>query len=150
MDRFTAGSREGLLLLHGAGNVFERELTCEQNILVKPSSLLFKEPTVKMNLHVEYPFSTWNVGRGWGNRHVWLRLSGPGRIGVQSNFEPSEDRGNLLQSFEPNATGDAVVKRSGRGATYLLVALASIQMAVAHSAGTTFAVSLRGRSNCTA
>ena len=104
MDRFTAGSREGLLLLHGAGNVFERELTREQNILVKPGSLLFKEPSVKMNLHFEYPFSTWNVGRGWGNRHVWLRLSGPGRIGVQSNFEPSEDRGNLLHSFEPNAT----------------------------------------------
>ena len=104
MDRFTAAAQEGLLLLHGAGNVFERDLERGQTMLIKPASLLFKDTTVGMNLHFEYPFSTWNVGRGWGNRHVWLRLTGPGRIGVQSNFEPSEDRGNLLQNFEPNAT----------------------------------------------
>ena len=35
-----------------------------------------------------------------------------------------------------------MVKRSGLGATYLLVALASIPIAVAHAAGTTFSVSL--------
>jgi uncharacterized protein (AIM24 family) len=104
MDRFAAGPQEGLLLLHGAGNVFERDLQHGQNILIKPTSLLFKETTVSMNLHFEYPFGTWNVGRGWGNRHVWLRLTGPGRIGVQSNFEPLEDRGKRLRGFEPNAT----------------------------------------------
>jgi hypothetical protein len=35
---------------------------------------------------------------------VWLSLTGPGRVGVQSHFEPMEDSGYRLDSFEPNAT----------------------------------------------
>jgi len=48
MDRFTAGTGSGLLLLHGAGNVFVRELQPGQSILIKPTALLFKSPTVRM------------------------------------------------------------------------------------------------------
>jgi len=111
MDRFTAGAKAGLLLLHGAGNVYVRELQAGEHILIQPSSLLFKDPTVRMNLHFEYPASLWTrpgtwiiTQRTWGNRYVWLRLSGPGKVGVQSHFAPAEDPGHRMDSFEPNAT----------------------------------------------
>jgi uncharacterized protein (AIM24 family) len=110
MDRFGAAGKEGLLLLHGAGNVFVRDLQPGQSILIKPTALLFKETTVHMNLHFEYPsgiwnpYGTWNVGTVWSNRYVWLRLTGPGRVGVQSNFDKIDDRGHPLVDFEANAT----------------------------------------------
>jgi uncharacterized protein (AIM24 family) len=107
MDRFSAGQTPGLLLLHGNGNVFVRNLQPGQTISVKPTALLFKDPTVRMHLHLEYPgggygtFSSW--GR-WANRHVWLRLIGPGRVAVQSHFEHMEDSGMSIVQMEPMAT----------------------------------------------
>jgi hypothetical protein len=44
------------------------------------------------------------TSRSWGNRYLWLRLAGPGKIGVQSHFAPIEDPGHRMDSFEPNAT----------------------------------------------
>lgn len=104
MDRFTAGPTPGLLLLHGAGNVFVRRLAEGQTILIKPTSLLFKDPTVRMHLHIEKPGGTWNSWRSWGSRYFWLRLRGPGRVAVQSDFEPMEDPGRNLAGVEPMAT----------------------------------------------
>ena len=104
MDRFTTGAAPGLLLLHGAGNVFTRTLAPGQHILIKPTALLFKDPTVRMNLHFEHPGGTWRSWRSWGNRYTWLRLTGPGRVAVQSNYEPMEDPGNNLVRSEPMST----------------------------------------------
>ena len=104
MDRFTAGTAAGLLLLHGNGNVFVRDLAPGQHILIKPTSLLFKHPTVRMNLHFEMPYGTFNSWRAWGNRYVWLRLTGPGRVGVQSQFEPFEDSGRRITRMSPDTT----------------------------------------------
>ena len=55
MDRFSAPQAPGLLLLHAAGNVFVRELAPGQTILVKPTALIFKDPSVQMQLHFEHP-----------------------------------------------------------------------------------------------
>ncbi|MGA2230623.1 MAG: AIM24 family protein [Tepidisphaeraceae bacterium] len=104
MDRFTATSRPGLLLLHGAGNVFVRRIEAGHTILVKPTSLLFKDPTVEMHLHFEHPAGTWRSWQSWGNRYLWLRLRGPGRVAVQSNYEPMEDPGYDMTGHEPGAT----------------------------------------------
>ena len=104
MDRFTGGATPGLLLLHGAGNVFVRQLEPGQNILIKPTSLLFKDVSVVMNLHFEHPSGTWRSWRTWGDRYVWLRLTGPGRVAVQSHFEPLEDPGNTLFGTSPRTT----------------------------------------------
>jgi hypothetical protein len=68
------------------------------------TSFLFKDPTVRMNLHFEHPAGTWRSWRSWGNRYLWLRLTGPGRVAVQSNFEPMEDPGSNLDSCEPHTT----------------------------------------------
>src|ERR1700761_6976608 len=94
MDRFTATTDSGLLLLHGAGNVFVRDLLPNQSILIKPTSLLFKDRTVRMHLHFEHPAGTWSSWRSWGNRYLWLRLQGPGRVAVQSHFEHFHDPGS--------------------------------------------------------
>ncbi len=104
MDRFTAPATPGLLLLHAAGNVFVRELSPGQSILVKPTALIFKDPTVNMHLHFEQPgmvfggFSFSGFG-GWSNRYLWLRLIGPGRVAVQSVFERVEGENRNIAGF---------------------------------------------------
>lgn len=96
LDRFTAQGAPGLLLLHAGGNVFVRTLEANQTILVKPTAFLFKDTTVQMRLHIERPAGTWRSWRSWGDRYFWLRLHGPGRVAVQSAFEPMEDNGRTI------------------------------------------------------
>jgi uncharacterized protein (AIM24 family) len=96
MDRFIAGPTPGLVLIHAAGNAFIRNLAPGEAILIKPTALLFKDPTVNMQLHIEHPGGTWRSWRSWGERFLWLRLFGPGRVAVQSAFKQLEDTGNTL------------------------------------------------------
>jgi uncharacterized protein (AIM24 family) len=98
LDRFTTNATPGLLLLHAGGNAFVRTLGEGETILIKPPSLLFKDPTVAMQLHVEYPQAGIQFWRSWGNRYLWLRLWGPGRVAVQSCYERLEDPGTNFQS----------------------------------------------------
>jgi uncharacterized protein (AIM24 family) len=93
MDRFVAGDRQGLVLVQVGGNAFVRDLAEGESILVKPPALLFKDPTVGVQLHVEYPAAGVQFWRTWGNRYLWLRVHGPGRIGLQSSYDRLEDPG---------------------------------------------------------
>lgn len=106
MDRFSSPQTPGLLLLHAGGNVFVRTLEPGQTILVKPTAWIFKDPAVSMNLHFEHP----NTGfLSWGNytqRCVWLRLTGPGRVAVQSIFERLEGEGGNFASYSPATRTD--------------------------------------------
>jgi uncharacterized protein (AIM24 family) len=105
MDRFTSEETPGLLLLHAGGNVFVRHLSAGQTILVKPTALVFKGPTVGMQLHFEQPnmqFTSWG---SWGNRYLWLRLTGPGRVAIQSVFERLEGESrNMTRCSNATAT----------------------------------------------
>lgn len=104
LDRFSAPQQNGLLLIHARGNAFVRQLAPGQSILIKPTALLFKDPTVQMHLHFEYPATrSWNPFMSWNNRHLWLRVYGPGRVAVQSAYEPVEDNGRTITNFS-NAT----------------------------------------------
>jgi uncharacterized protein (AIM24 family) len=96
MDRFMAPQFPGLLLLHAAGNVFVRDLGPGQTILVKPSALVFKDPSVQMHLHFEHPSLAWRGWGSWSNRYLWLRLIGPGRVAVQSVFAKHEGEGRRM------------------------------------------------------
>ncbi|HZU25207.1 MAG TPA: AIM24 family protein [Bryobacteraceae bacterium] len=99
MDRFTAPQAPGLLLLHAGGNVFVRNLGPYESILIKPTALIFKDPAVQMHLHFEHPsamFTSWGY---WSNRYLWLRLTGPGRVAIQSVFERIEGEARNMTSF---------------------------------------------------
>ena len=86
-----------LLLLHAGGNAFIRQLAPGQSILIKPTALLFKDTSVQLQLHFEYPGTgSWSPWMSWNHRHLWLRLYGPGRVAIQSAYEPIEDNGRSI------------------------------------------------------
>ena len=74
-----------------------------QTILVKPTALVFKDPTVQMQLHFEHPGAVFTMWRYWGNRYLWLRLTGPGRVAIQSVFERIEGESRNMTRWS-NAT----------------------------------------------
>jgi uncharacterized protein (AIM24 family) len=100
MDRFTAVEGHGLLLLHGAGNVFVRQLDGSQTLLVKPPSLVYKEPGVRLSLYIEHPRG---FNRVWSRRYVWLKLSGTGRVAIQSAFKHWEDPPQPVRRMSPGS-----------------------------------------------
>ena len=93
IDRFLAPREPGLLILHAHGNAFVRTLAAGESILVKPTSLLYKDIGVHMGLHLEYPrgVGAYALTRGLQNRYLWLTLTGPGRVAIQSGYETFED-----------------------------------------------------------
>jgi uncharacterized protein (AIM24 family) len=93
IDRFTAPSGPGAVLVQVGGNAFLRDLQPGESILVKPPSLLFKDLSVSMQLHIEYPHAGMKFWRSWGNRYMWLRVTGPGRVALQSSYDRLEDPG---------------------------------------------------------
>ncbi len=93
VDRFVAGDRPGLVLAEAGGNVFLRDLDEGETILVKPPAMLYKDPNVAWQMHVEFPHAGMKFWRSWGNRYLWLRLWGPGRVALQSSYDRLEDPG---------------------------------------------------------
>jgi uncharacterized protein (AIM24 family) len=88
LDRFTARDGPGLLLLHASGNVMVRELAAGQTLMLKPAALVYKDPSVNLAIQIN---TTAGFGFGLGNvRLIWLQLAGPGRVAIQSAYEPEE------------------------------------------------------------
>jgi uncharacterized protein (AIM24 family) len=99
LDRFTAQTSPGLLLLHSPGNVFIRDLGAGQTILIQPSALLYKDPSVQMRLHFEYPSGAyWFSSARMQTKTTWLTLHGPGRVAIQSVFQRPEMVGYVMGS----------------------------------------------------
>jgi uncharacterized protein (AIM24 family) len=94
IDRFTAGGGPGLLLAHAHGNAFVKNLAPGESVLIKSTAFLYKDVTVDMSLHFEYSTrgslmfwaSAWNM-----QRYLWLRLTGPGRVAMQSAYGHHHD-----------------------------------------------------------
>jgi uncharacterized protein (AIM24 family) len=82
MDRFVTGGAPGLLILHGYGNVMERILRPGESIMLEPGAFLYKDASVTMQVEFQ------KVGSGlFGSRNMSLaRMTGPGRIGIQSMY----------------------------------------------------------------
>ena len=117
IDRFTAGPSEGLVLIHGYGNVFEKTLAAGEMLDVEPGGWLWKDANVRMDT-----VSVLKSGGGGGlmgalgafvgGAALTLnRFYGPGRVGIQSMtyHEPqaegaqqaggSSNIGNIVNSF---------------------------------------------------
>jgi uncharacterized protein (AIM24 family) len=103
MDRFAATDRPGMLMLHGHGNVFVRDLAAGETILLHPGSFLWKDSAVGMIMHLERPASG-GWFSGWQPATPWLRLSGPGRIAVSSKYERMERTGYISNSSQCTTT----------------------------------------------
>jgi uncharacterized protein (AIM24 family) len=103
LDRFLARHEPGLLLLHAPGNTFIRDLSPGERILVQPSALVWKDPSVSTGLHFEYPGGSYSLTSAELQvTTVWLALVGPGRVAISSVFERPETVGHL--PYSRNAT----------------------------------------------
>jgi len=100
LDDFTAVSDHGLLLLHGGGNVFTRELAAGEWLLIKPSAFLFKDPTVRIGMCMDT-----TPGVIQYQQILWMQLVGPGRIGVQSAYPRIEGERRRITGTSGRVTG---------------------------------------------
>src|SRR5258708_4922799 len=82
MDRFITTGAPGLLILHGYGNVFDRRLAAGESIMVEPGAFLYKDASVQMDVEFQ------RLGSGiFGGTNISLaRMTGPGRVGIQSMY----------------------------------------------------------------
>ena len=83
VDRFAATQSEGVVWLHGYGNVFEKQLAPGEQVDVEPGGWIYRDESVRME-PVVYGLRTGVFG-GTGNL-VFNRFTGPGRVGIQSMY----------------------------------------------------------------
>jgi uncharacterized protein (AIM24 family) len=83
VDHFLAAGHEGVVWIHGYGNVFEKQLEAGETIDIEPGGWIFRDHSVQMTQEV-YGFKTGLLG-GAGNL-VFNRFTGPGRVGLQSAY----------------------------------------------------------------
>ncbi|MCL5256891.1 MAG: AIM24 family protein [Chloroflexi bacterium] len=83
IDSFSCPQREGVLWLHGYGNVFEVALAPGEQIDIEPGGWVYKERSVQMQT-INQSLKTGMFGSG--GQMFWNRFSGPGRIGLQSMY----------------------------------------------------------------
>jgi uncharacterized protein (AIM24 family) len=83
IDRFQATQGEGVVFLHGYGNVFEKDLEQGESIDVESGGWVYRDESVGMQQTV-YGLKTGIFG-GTGNL-VFNRFTGPGRVGIQSAY----------------------------------------------------------------
>jgi uncharacterized protein (AIM24 family) len=90
IDKFKGHTGEGVLWLHGYGNVFEKVLAPGEQIDIEPGGWLYKDPNVKMETIVDRLTSGLF---GASVNFVVNRFTGPGRVGIQSMYlhMPSEE-----------------------------------------------------------
>ncbi len=83
VDHFMAGGQEGVVWIHGYGNVFEKQLDAGETIDIEPGGWVYRDHSVQMTQEV-YGFKTGFLS-GAGNL-VFNRFTGPGRVGLQSAY----------------------------------------------------------------
>jgi len=81
IDTFKCTDREGILWLHGYGNVFEIVLNPGEQIDIEPSAWIYKDTSVTM----ETVFQNLSTGFLASPGQLFFnRFKGPGRLGIQS------------------------------------------------------------------
>ncbi|MCX5773278.1 MAG: AIM24 family protein [Fusobacteria bacterium] len=80
IDKFRCVGEEGILWLHGYGNVFEKKLEIGEQIDVEPGAWLYKDLSVGMQTNI----TKISTGIFAASNIMMNRFTGPGRIGIQS------------------------------------------------------------------
>src|SRR5437016_39358 len=109
IDQFTAQGSEGMVLLHGYGNVFEKNLAPGETLDVEPGAWLWKDPGVRMDVTT---VAGSQRGGGFlgaigglvaGASIILNRFTGPGRIGIQSmSYHPPTPEGTQQAGGQSN------------------------------------------------
>ena len=83
IDSFTCQHQEGIVWLHGYGNVFEIVLQPGEQIDIEPGGWIYKDPGVRM----ETMFQRLSTGLFASAAQLsWNRFTGPGRVALQSMY----------------------------------------------------------------
>jgi uncharacterized protein (AIM24 family) len=83
LDKFHCQDGDGILWLHGYGNVLETTLGDGESIDVEPGGFLYKDESV----HMETKSQGLKMGLfGGGGSIFWNRFTGPGRVGIQTMY----------------------------------------------------------------
>ena len=82
IDKFRCTGSDGILWLHGYGNVFEKVLGPGEQIDIEPGGWLYKDAGVKMETKIQ-SISTGILASMTITTH---RFTGPGRIALQSMY----------------------------------------------------------------
>lgn len=82
IDEFAATGGDGIVWLHGYGNVFEKVLAPGEQIDVEPGGWVYHDPDVRM----ETTLVSLASGLFGGNSLTFNRFTGPGRVGLQSMY----------------------------------------------------------------
>ncbi|MBV9227794.1 MAG: AIM24 family protein [Chloroflexi bacterium] len=100
VDQFTARGGEGLVVLHGYGNVFEKVLAPGEALDVEPGAWLWKDPSVQMTVTTVAGSQRGGGilgaigGLVAGSSFILNRFVGPGRVGIQSmTYHPPAPEG---------------------------------------------------------
>jgi uncharacterized protein (AIM24 family) len=82
IDKFHSHAGDGILWLHGYGNVFEKVLAPGESIDIEPGGWLYKDASV----HMETTVDRLTSGLLGGMNLILNRFTGPGRVGIQSMY----------------------------------------------------------------
>jgi uncharacterized protein (AIM24 family) len=88
IDTFSCLGPQGILWLHGYGNVFEVTLQPGEQIDIEPGGWIYKDRSVMMETEVQR-FATGMFASA--GQLVFNRFTGPGRIGIQSMYISLEE-----------------------------------------------------------
>ena len=83
VDHFHAPNQEGVVWLHGYGNVFEKTLAPGEQIDVEPGGWVYRDESVEMDIKV---MGLRTGVFGGSGQLVFNRFTGPGRVGIQSMY----------------------------------------------------------------
>jgi uncharacterized protein (AIM24 family) len=82
IDKFRCATTDGILWMHGYGNVFEKVLGPGEQIDVEPGGWLYKDASVTMETNIQ----SLSTGLLASMNIITNRFTGPGRIALQSMY----------------------------------------------------------------
>jgi uncharacterized protein (AIM24 family) len=83
IDHFTAPQGDGIVWVHGYGNVFEVTLQPNEQIDIEPGGWIYKDLSVRMDTQFQRLSTGLFASAG---QIVWNRFTGPGRVAIQSMY----------------------------------------------------------------
>jgi uncharacterized protein (AIM24 family) len=112
IDQFTCQGGEGMVVLHGYGNVFEKMLAPGETLDVEPGAWLWKDPSVQMTVTTVAGSQRGGgilgaIGGLMAGASIILnRFTGPGRLGIQSmTYHPPQAEGAQQAGGTSNVQG---------------------------------------------